>query len=149
MGTVVGEKFARLAEEACERGCPVVAFVASGGARMQEGSLSLFQMARVSDAIVRLREAGLGYVCVLTDPTTGGVAASLAMLGDVQIAEPGARIGFAGRRVIEQTIGEKLPDDFQKAETVFRSGMIDGVVPRTEIRSVLGRLLRVLARQPR
>src|SRR5690606_36227926 len=112
MGTVVGEKRARLVEDAIERRLPLLIFAASGGARMQEGTLSLFQMAKVSSMLARLREAGLPYICVLTDPTTGGVAASLAMQGDVQIAEPGALIGFAGPRVIEQTIHQTLPKGF-------------------------------------
>jgi acetyl-CoA carboxylase carboxyl transferase subunit beta len=146
MGTVVGEKLARLVEEAIARRLPLVVFAASGGARMQEGTLSLLQMAKVSSMLVRLREAGLPYVCVLTDPTTGGVAASLAMLGDVQIAEPGALIGFAGPRVIEQTIHQTLPKGFQSAETVLEHGMIDMVVQRRELRETLARLLRVLVR---
>ena len=146
MGTVVGEKLARLVETAIERALPLVVFTASGGARMQEGTLSLFQMAKSASMLTRLREAGLSYVCVLTDPTTGGVAASLAMLGDVQIAEPGALIGFAGPRVIEQTIHQTLPKGFQSAEMVLEHGLIDMVVPRRELRDRLARLLRVLVR---
>jgi acetyl-CoA carboxylase carboxyl transferase subunit beta len=144
MGTVVGEKLARLVELAIARALPLVVFAASGGARMQEGTLSLFQMAKVASLRTRLREAGLPYVCVLTDPTTGGVAASLAMLGDVQVAEPGALIGFAGPRVIEQTIHQTLPKGFQSAEMVLEHGMIDVVVPRRELRDTLARILRVL-----
>jgi acetyl-CoA carboxylase carboxyl transferase subunit beta len=144
MGTVVGEKLARLAELALARALPLVVFSASGGARMQEGTLSLFQMAKVVSMLTRVREAGLPYVCVLTDPTTGGVAASLAMLGDVQLAEPGALIGFAGPRVIEQTIHQTLPKGFQSAETVLEHGMIDLVVQRRELRPTLARVLRVL-----
>ena len=146
MGTVVGEKLARLVETALERALPLVVFTASGGARMQEGTLSLFQMAKSASMLTRLREAGLPYVCVLTDPTTGGVAASLAMLGDVQIAEPNALIGFAGPRVIEQTIHQTLPKGFQSAEMVLEHGLIDMVVPRRELRETLARLLRVLVR---
>lgn len=146
MGTVVGEKLARLVETAIERALPLVLFTASGGARMQEGTLSLFQMAKSASMLTRLREAGLPYVCVLTDPTTGGVAASLAMLGDVQIAEPHALIGFAGPRVIEQTIHQTLPKGFQSAEMVLEHGLIDMVVPRRELRDTLSRLLRVLVR---
>jgi acetyl-CoA carboxylase carboxyl transferase subunit beta len=146
MGTVVGEKLARLIEVALERALPLVVFTASGGARMQEGTLSLFQMAKSASMLTRLREAGLPYVCVLTDPTTGGVAASLAMLGDVQIAEPHALIGFAGPRVIEQTIHQTLPKGFQSAEMVLEHGLIDMVVPRRELRETLARLLRVLVR---
>jgi acetyl-CoA carboxylase carboxyl transferase subunit beta len=146
MGTVVGEKLARLAETAIERALPLVIFTASGGARMQEGTLSLFQMAKSASMLTRVREAGLPYLCVLTDPTTGGVAASLAMLGDVQIAEPHALIGFAGPRVIEQTIHQTLPKGFQSAETVLEHGLIDMVVPRRELRDALARLLRVLVR---
>ncbi|MBY0278122.1 acetyl-CoA carboxylase, carboxyltransferase subunit beta [Candidatus Binatia bacterium] len=146
MGTVVGEKLARLIETAIARALPLVVFTASGGARMQEGTLSLFQMAKSASMLTRLREAGLPYLCVLTDPTTGGVAASLAMLGDVQIAEPHALIGFAGPRVIEQTIHQTLPKGFQSAEMVLEHGLIDMVVPRRELRDTLARLLRVLVR---
>ncbi len=146
MGTVVGEKLARLVEHAIESRLPLVVFAASGGARMQEGTLSLFQMAKVVSMLARLRESGLPYVCVLTDPTTGGVAASLAMRGDVQIAEPGALIGFAGPRVIEQTIHQTLPRGFQSAETVLEHGMIDMVVHRRDLRDALARVLRVLTR---
>ena len=148
MGTVVGEKLARLAEQAVERRLPLIVVTASGGARMQEGTLSLLQMAKVTSAIGRVRGARLPYLCVLTDPTTGGVAASLAMLGDVQLAEPGALIGFAGPRVIEQTIHQKLPKKFQRAESVLEHGMLDLVVHRRELRATLGRLLRLLTQAP-
>ncbi|MGC2762005.1 MAG: acetyl-CoA carboxylase, carboxyltransferase subunit beta, partial [Candidatus Binatus sp.] len=123
MGVVVGEKLARLFDIARERKLPVIVFVASGGARMQEGALSLMQMAKVSAAIARFRDARLPYICVLCDPTTGGVAASFAMLGDLNISEPGALIGFAGRRVTEQTSNQQLPDDFQRAEFLLAHGM--------------------------
>ena len=115
---------------------------------MQEGTLSLVQMAKVVSALTRLREAGVPYLCVLTDPTTGGVAASLAMRGDVQLAEPGALIGFAGPRVIEQTIHQTLPAGFQRAESVLEHGMLDAIVHRRDLRATLGRLLRVLTRTP-
>jgi acetyl-CoA carboxylase carboxyl transferase subunit beta len=144
MGTAVGEKLARLADLALERRLPLVVFAGSGGARMQEGTLSLVQMAKVVSALVRLREAAVPYVCILTDPTTGGVAASLAMSGDVQIAEPGALIGFAGPRVIEQTIHQTLPAGFQRAESVLEHGMLDMVVHRREMKAILARVLRVL-----
>lgn len=141
MGSAVGEKVARAAERARERQLPLVIFSASGGARMQEGALSLMQLAKTSAAIERLHEAGLPYLSVMCDPTTGGVTASFAFLGDVILAEPGALIGFAGRRVIEQTIRRKLPDDFQTAEFCLQKGLIDMVVPRAEMRSTLARLL--------
>lgn len=144
MGTAVGEKLARIVEYAVTERLPVVFFSASGGARMQEGVLSLMQMAKVNMALGRLRAAGLPYVSVLTDPTTGGVAASLAMVGDVNIAEPGALIGFAGRRVIEQTIGERLPDGFQRAEFLLEHGMLDMVVERKDLRATLSRVLGLL-----
>ena len=144
MGTVVGEKLARIVEHAVTERLPVVFFSASGGARMQEGVLSLMQMAKVNMALGRLRAAGLPYVSVLTDPTTGGVAASLAMVGDVNVAEPGALIGFAGRRVIEQTIGERLPDGFQRAEFLLEHGMLDMVVERKDLRATLSRVLGLL-----
>lgn len=141
MGSAVGEKVTRAAEQARERHLPLILFSASGGARMQEGVLSLMQLAKTSAAIGRLHDAGLPYLSVMCDPTTGGVTASFAFLGDVILAEPGALIGFAGRRVIEQTIRRKLPDDFQTAEFCLQKGLIDMVVPRTEMRSLLGRLL--------
>jgi acetyl-CoA carboxylase carboxyl transferase subunit beta len=148
MGVVVGEKVARLFDFATRRGHPVVVFVASGGARMQEGALSLMQMAKVSAAIARLRDARLPYISVMCDPTTGGVAASFAMLGDLNLAEPGALIGFAGPRVIEQTIREKLPDGFQRAEYLKDHGMVDMVVHRHQLRATLARLCRVLTKAP-
>lgn len=141
MGSAVGEKITRAAERARESRLPLIIFSASGGARMQEGILSLMQLAKTSAAIGRLHEAGLPYLSVMCDPTTGGVTASFAFLGDIILAEPGALIGFAGRRVIEQTIRHKLPDDFQTAEFCLQRGLIDMVVPRTEMRATLARLL--------
>ncbi|HTY56345.1 MAG TPA: acetyl-CoA carboxylase, carboxyltransferase subunit beta, partial [Candidatus Binataceae bacterium] len=132
MGAVVGEKLARLFAHALARRLPVVIFSASGGARMQEGILSLMQMAKVSAAIAEMRAAGVPYLSVMCDPTTGGVAASFAMLGDLNLAEPGALIGFAGRRVIEQTTNQQLPDDFQRAEFLLAHGMLDAIVPRRQ-----------------
>lgn len=146
MGMALGEALLRAAEEAVARRRPLVVFTASGGARMQEGILSLMQMPRSTVAVQMLREAGLPYIVVLTHPTTGGVTASFAMLGDVHLAEPGALIGFAGPRVIEQTIREKLPEGFQRAEFLHDKGMVDQVVPRKELRATLGRLLRVLTK---
>ena len=145
MGTVVGEKLSRLFERAAQARLPVVIFSTSGGARMQEGTLSLMQMAKVSCAIARLRERRLPYLSVLCDPTTGGVAASFAMQGDLNLAEPGALIGFAGRRVIEQTTHERLPENFQRAEFMLAHGMLDAIVPRHQMRSTLARLLVLLA----
>jgi acetyl-CoA carboxylase carboxyl transferase subunit beta len=145
MGVAVGEKLAQLFDLARARKLPVVVFCASGGARMQEGALSLMQMAKVSAAIARLRDARLPYLSILCDPTTGGVAASFAMLGDLNIAEPGALIGFAGRRVIEQTTREQLPDDFQRAEFLLAHGMLDAIVPRAQMRGALAQLLAMLA----
>ncbi len=142
MGSVVGEKVTRIAERALEARLPLVIFSASGGARMQEGALSLMQLAKTSAAIARLHEARLPYLSVMCDPTTGGVTASFAFLGDVILAEPGALIGFAGRRVIEQTIRRKLPDNFQTAEFCLEHGLIDMVVPRSEMRATVARLLR-------
>jgi acetyl-CoA carboxylase carboxyl transferase subunit beta len=141
MGSVVGEKIVRLAERAVEKRLPVLLFSASGGARMQEGVFSLMQMAKTSAAVARLNEAGVLFISVLTDPTTGGVTASFATLGDIILAEPGAMIGFAGRRVTEQTLKEKLPPDFQTAEFCLKHGMIDLVVPRHELRATLARIL--------
>jgi len=149
MGVVVGEKLARLFDHAVAHKLPVVLFAASGGARMQEGALSLMQMAKVSSAIARLRDACLPYVCVLCDPTTGGVAASFAMLGDLNISEPGALIGFAGRRVTRQTTGEELPENFQRAEFLLEHGMLDAIVARAQMRPTLGRLLSMLHRPAR
>lgn len=141
MGQAVGEKVTRLFEKAAEKDLPVVLFTASGGARMQEGILSLMQMAKTSAAVKNHSDKGLFYLTVVTDPTTGGVTASFAMQGDVILAEPGALIGFAGRRVIEQTIKESLPDDFQSAEKVLEHGFVDKIVPRTELREVISKLL--------
>lgn len=148
MGVVVGDKIARLMDEALKRHLAVIVFCASGGARMQEGALSLMQMAKVSAAIARLRDARIPYISVLCDPTTGGVAASFASLGDLNIAEPGAVIGFAGRRVIEQTTSQRLPDDFQTAEFLLAHGMLDAIVPRHQMRHTLGQLLTMLRPRP-
>ena len=145
MGSVVGEKLTRAAETARDRKRPLIIVSASGGARMQEGILSLMQMAKISAALMRLREAGVPYISVLTDPTTGGVTASFAMLGDLNIAEPGALIGFAGPRVIEQTIRQSLPEGFQRSEFLLEHGFLDLVVPRPELKSTLARCLRHLA----
>lgn len=143
MGTVVGEKITRLFETATKEKLPVVLFIASGGARMQEGILSLMQMAKVTQAISKHSEAGLFYSSILTHPTTGGVTASFAMQGDVTLAEPSATIGFAGRRVIEQTIKSVLPKDFQSAETVLANGFIDKIVPRTKQHNTIHLLLSI------
>ena len=145
MGIAVGAAFLAGVRAAIGEGCPYILFTAAGGARMQEGILSLMQMPRTTVALAELREAGLPYIVVLTDPTTGGVTASYAMLGDVQIAEPGALIGFAGQRVIEQTIREKLPEGFQRAEYLLEHGMIDMVVPRHQLRERLAQLIGYLA----
>jgi acetyl-CoA carboxylase carboxyl transferase subunit beta len=145
MGMAVGEAFVDAAKAAIKAKCPYVIFTAAGGARMQEGILSLMQMPRSTVAIQMLHDAGLPYIVVLTDPTTGGVTASYAMLGDVQIAEPGALIGFAGQRVIEQTIREKLPEGFQRAEYLLEHGMIDMVTHRHDLRGVLSQLIGYLA----
>jgi acetyl-CoA carboxylase carboxyl transferase subunit beta len=144
MGIGVGASFLAGVRAAIADRCPYVLFTAAGGARMQEGILSLMQMPRTTVALAELREAGLPYIVVLTDPTTGGVTASYAMLGDVQIAEPGALIGFAGQRVIEQTIREKLPEGFQRAEYLLEHGIIDMVVPRHELKDRLARLIAYL-----
>jgi len=141
MGSVVGEKLTSLAERALAERVPLVIVSASGGARMQEGILSLMQMAKVSAVLGRVRDHGVPYVSVLTDPTTGGVAASLAMLGDVNLAEPGALVGFAGPRVIEQTIGHTLPEGFQTSEFLLGHGMIDLVVERRALKSTLAKVL--------
>jgi acetyl-CoA carboxylase carboxyl transferase subunit beta len=148
MGSVVGEKITRLYERALERRVPAVVFSASGGARMQEGVLSLMQMAKTSAALGRLREAGLPYVSVLLHPTTGGVAASFAMLGDVILAEPKALIGFAGARVIQNTIRQRLPPGFQRAEFLLEHGFLDRIVHRRELRDTLARLVRLLGPRP-
>ena len=142
MGKVVGEKITRLIETATERKMPVILFCCSGGARMQEGIVSLMQMAKTSQAIKKHDEAGLLYISVLTDPTTGGVMASFAMLGDVILAEPGALIGFAGPRVIEQTIGQRLPEGFQKAEFLLEHGFIDKIVKRRKLKQILSMLIK-------
>ena len=144
MGSVVGEKITRAAERATERRVPLLVVSASGGARMQEGILSLMQMAKISAALARLRAARLPYLSLLTDPTTGGVTASFAMLGDLNVAEPGALIGFAGPRVIQQTIRQELPEGFQRSEFLLEHGFLDMVVPRHELKATLGRCLRHL-----
>jgi len=149
MGSVVGEKFTLAAERAHDERMPLVCFSATGGARMQEGLFSLMQMAKTSAAIARLRSAGIPYVSVLTHPTTGGVSASLGMLGDVNIGEPKALIGFAGPRVIEQTVRETLPEGFQRSEFLLEHGAIDMIVDRREMRDKLAALLALLMRQPR
>ena len=141
MGTVVGEKITRLFELATEQSLPVVLFTASGGARMQEGIMSLMQMAKISAAVQRHSKAGLFYLTVLTDPTTGGVTASFAMEGDIILAEPQSLVGFAGRRVIESTVRETLPSDFQKAEFLLEHGFVDKIVKRPEMREMIGKLV--------
>ena len=148
LGMAAGEAIVAAATLALEKRTPFIIFTASGGARMQEGMFSLMQMPRTTIAVQRLRKARLPYLVVLTNPTTGGVTASYAMLGDVQIAEPGAIIGFAGARVIEQTIREKLPSGFQRAEYLKDHGMVDMVLPRQELRDTLGRLCSLLTRSP-
>jgi acetyl-CoA carboxylase carboxyl transferase subunit beta len=148
LGMAAGEAVIRGLETAVEKGCPFVLFAASGGARMQEGILSLMQMPRTTIAVQRLREAKKPYIVVLTNPTTGGVTASYAMLGDVQIAEPGALIGFAGPRVIEQTIREKLPEGFQRAEFLRDHGMVDMVIHRHQLRATIAKLCRLLTNSP-
>ena len=144
MGVVVGEKITRAAEFALAQRIPLIIVSCSGGARMMEGALSLMQMAKISAALARLDRARLPYISVLTDPTTGGVTASFAMLGDLNVAEPGALIGFAGPRVIEQTIRQKLPEGFQRAEFLLKHGMLDMVVDRRELKPTLVRSLRAL-----
>ncbi len=148
LGMAAGEAIVKACERALAEKCPLVIFPASGGARMQEGILSLMQLPRTTVAVDMLKEAGLPYIVVLTNPTTGGVTASYAMLGDVHIAEPGAEIGFAGKRVIEQTLREKLPEGFQTAEYLLEHGMVDMVVKRHEIPSTLAKILKMLTRQP-
>ena len=148
MGSVVGERFTLAAERALELGCPFVNFSASGGARMQESLFSLMQMAKTSAALGRLRAAGLPYISVLTNPTTGGVSASFAMLGDLNLAEPEALIGFAGQRVIEQTVREKLPEGFQRSEFLLEHGTVDQIVDRREMRDRLAHLLAMLMNRP-
>jgi acetyl-CoA carboxylase carboxyl transferase subunit beta len=147
MGTVVGDRFVQAAELAIAKRQPLICFAASGGARMQEGMLSLMQMARTSAAIQKLKDAGLPYIVVLTHPVYGGVTASLAMLGDIHIAEPKALIGFAGPRVIEQTVREKLPEGFQRSEFLQEHGAIDAIVDRREMRDVLASKLAILMKQ--
>ena len=149
MGSVVGERFSLGAERALEIGSPFVCFSASGGARMQESLFSLMQMAKTSAALGRLREAGLPYISVMTHPTTGGVSASFAMLGDINLAEPEALIGFAGPRVIEQTVRETLPEGFQRSEFLLSHGAIDQICDRREMRDRLADLLALLMRQPK
>ncbi|MEE3716594.1 acetyl-CoA carboxylase, carboxyltransferase subunit beta [Tumidithrix elongata RA019] len=143
MGSAVGEKITRLIEAATQKRIPVILFCASGGARMQEGILSLMQMAKTSAALERHRRDNLLYIPVLTNPTTGGVTASFAMLGDIILAEPKAMIGFTGRRVIEQTLKQKIPDDFQSAEYLLGHGFVDSVIPRTRLKSTLAMILRL------
>ncbi len=145
MGSALGEKFCRVANDAVEANVPLVVLAASGGARMEEGILSLMQMAKTADAVYSLNEAGIPYICVLTNPTTGGVYASFASLADITIAEPGAHIGFAGPRLIEGALKVKLPEGFQTAEYQFENGFVDIIVPRTRLRNVLGRLLQYLS----
>ncbi|MGV3556417.1 MAG: acetyl-CoA carboxylase, carboxyltransferase subunit beta [Croceibacterium sp.] len=145
MGMAVGEAFVDAAERALDEKCGFVAITAAGGARMQEGILSLMQMPRATVMTRRLKEAGLPYIVVLADPTTGGVTASYAMLGDVHIAEPGALIGFAGQRVIQETIRERLPEGFQRAEYLHEHGMVDMVVPRSELKATLAKVLGYLS----
>jgi len=146
MGSVVGEKITRSIERGLQKNQPVIIISASGGARMQESILSLMQMAKTSAALAKLKGAGIPFVSLLTDPTTGGVTASFAMLGDVNIAEPKALIGFAGPRVIEQTIRQKLPEGFQRAEYLLDHGMVDAIIPRTEMRAKLASILKMLHR---
>jgi acetyl-CoA carboxylase carboxyl transferase subunit beta len=148
MGSVVGEKIARAGQRALERKQPLIIVSASGGARMQEGVLSLMQMAKASAVLSQLAERGLPYVSVLTNPTTGGVSASYAMLGDLILAEPGAVIGFAGPRVIKQTLGQDLPEGFQTAEFLLEHGMLDAVVHRRELKPTIGQLLRHVTGKP-
>ncbi|HET7433514.1 MAG TPA: acetyl-CoA carboxylase carboxyltransferase subunit beta, partial [Thermoanaerobaculia bacterium] len=143
MGSVVGERFVRGVETAIEQKVPFLCFTATGGARMQEGLLSLMQMAKTNAALTRLAKKGLPYISVLTDPTMGGVSAGFAFVGDVVIAEPKALIGFAGPRVIEQTVREKLPEGFQRAEFLVEHGMVDLITPRAEMKPAIARFLRM------
>lgn len=149
MGSVVGERFVRGVDAALEQHCPLVCFSASGGARMQESLFSLMQMAKTSAALASLRERGLPFISIMTDPTMGGVSASLAMLGDINIAEPGALIGFAGPRVIEQTVREKLPDGFQRSEFLLEKGALDMILDRRDLRERIADLLAILMHRPR
>jgi len=148
MGSVVGEKIARLGQRSLEKKWPLIIISASGGARMQEGVLSLMQMAKSSAMLAQLAERRIPYVSILTNPTTGGVSASYAMLGDAIIAEPGAVIGFAGPRVIKQTLGQDLPEGFQTAEFLLQKGMVDRVVHRHQLKRVVGSLLRHMSGKP-
>jgi len=147
MGSVVGERFVRGVEAAIEQKVPFISFTATGGARMQEGLLSLLQMAKTTASLTRLAKAGLPYISVLTDPTMGGVSASFAFVGDVVIAEPKALIGFAGPRVIENTVREKLPEGFQRSEFLLTKGALDMIVDRRQLRSTVARTLAMLQRQ--
>lgn len=147
MGSVFGEKFCRAVEDAVRERIPLIAFAASGGARMQEGILSLMQMAKTSNAVRELNEAGIPYIVVLTDPTSGGVYASFASLGDIILAEPGAYIGFAGARLIEGALNVELPEGFQRAEYQFKNGFVDRLVKRSEMTPMLGKLIRYLSPQ--
>ena len=149
MGSVVGERFYQAINHCIESQMPLVSFACSGGARMQEGLFSLFQMAKTAAAITKLDASKLPYVSVLTDPTTGGVSASLAMLGDINIAEPKALIGFAGPRVIEQTVGQKLPEGFQRSEFLLEHGAIDMIVDRREMREQIASLISHLQKRPK
>lgn len=148
MGSVVGAKFVKAAEKAIEENCPFVCFSASGGARMQEALFSLMQMAKTSAVLAKMREKGVPFISVLTDPTLGGVSASFAMLGDINIAEPKALIGFAGPRVIEQTVREKLPEGFQRSEFLLEKGAIDMIVKRADMRNTLASLVSKLMNKP-
>ncbi|TCA03116.1 MULTISPECIES: acetyl-CoA carboxylase, carboxyltransferase subunit beta [Rhizobium] len=148
LGMAAGEAIVKAFERATSEQCPLVMFPASGGARMQEGILSLMQLPRTTVAVDMLKESGQPYIVVLTNPTTGGVTASYAMLGDIHLAEPGAEIGFAGKRVIEQTLREKLPEGFQTAEYLLEHGMVDMVVKRHDIPETLARLLKILTKKP-
>ena len=148
LGMAAGEMIIAAMEKAAAEKLPLVLFAASGGARMQEGILSLMQLPRTTVAVQLMKDANVPYIVVLTNPTTGGVSASYAMLGDVHIAEPGAVIGFAGRRVIEQTIREKLPDDFQTSEYLLEHGMVDLIVTRHELKSTISRIVRLLLKLP-
>jgi acetyl-CoA carboxylase carboxyl transferase subunit beta len=148
MGSVVGEKISRLAQRSLEKKHPLLIISASGGARMQEGVLSLMQMAKVSAVLSQLADRRIPYVSILTNPTTGGVSASYAMLGDAILAEPGAVVGFAGPRVIKQTLGQDLPEGFQTAEFLMEKGMLDAVVHRRDLKRTIGQLLRHMSGQP-
>jgi len=148
MGSVLGERFVRGVQTAVEQRLPFICVTASGGARMQEGLFSLMQMAKTTAALTKLSDAGLPFISILTDPTMGGVSASFAFIGDIVIAEPGALIGFAGPRVIEQTVRQKLPEGFQRAEFLLEKGAVDIIVDRREMRDKLVRLLTMLQRRP-